>query len=122
MLLKRKDVLAHALSLLGIGASAALTLVLWLKVDGLENNALTGFNGYLIVDHFALFFKFLILGATGLVIVASHNVPASHPGVPGRILCALDDGLGRADAAGCINRTGLHLRIPGTERGWPPWL
>lgn len=76
LLLKKKDVLAP-LSLLGIGASAALTLVLWLKVDGVENNALTGFNGYLIVDHFALFFKFLILGATGLVIVASHNVPAA---------------------------------------------
>ena len=76
LVLKKKDVLAP-LSLLGIGASAALSLVLWLKVDGVENNALTGFNGYLIVDHFALFFKFLILGATGLVIVASHNVPAS---------------------------------------------
>ena len=76
LVLKKKDVLAP-LSLIGIGASAALSLVLWLKVDGVENNALTGFNGYLIVDHFALFFKFLILGATGLVIVASHNVPAT---------------------------------------------
>ena len=76
LVLKKKDVLAP-LSLIGIGASAALSLVLWLKVDGVENNALTGFNGYLIVDHYALFFKFLILGATGLVIVASHNVPAT---------------------------------------------
>ena len=76
LVLKKKDVLAP-LSLIGIGASAALSLLLWLKVDGVENNALTGFNGYLIVDHYALFFKFLILGATGLVIVASHNVPAT---------------------------------------------
>ena len=76
LVLKNKNVLAP-LSLIGIGASAALSLVLWLKVDGLESNALTGFNGFLVVDHYALFFKFLILGATALVIVASHNVPAS---------------------------------------------
>ena len=76
LVIKKKDVLAP-LSLIGIGASAALSLVLWLKVDGLESNALTGFNGFLVVDHYALFFKFLILGATALVIVASHNVAAS---------------------------------------------
>ncbi len=76
LVLNRKDVLAP-LSLAGIAASAAMSLVLWLKVDSLDSNALTGFNGFLVVDHYALFFKFLILGATGLVIVASHNMPAS---------------------------------------------
>ena len=72
LVLKKKDVLAP-LSLAGIAASAALSLVLWLKVDGLESNALTGFNGFLVVDHYALFFKFLILGATALVLMASHS-------------------------------------------------
>ena len=72
LVLKKKDVLAP-LSLAGIAASAALSLVLWLKVDGLESNALAGFNGFLVVDHYALFFKFLILGATALVIMASHS-------------------------------------------------
>ena len=72
LVLKKKDVLAP-LSLAGIAASAALSLVLWLKVDGLESNALTGFNGFLVVDHYALFFKFLILGATALVLLASHT-------------------------------------------------
>ena len=38
LVLKKKDVLAP-LSLAGIAASAALSLVLWLKVDGLESNA-----------------------------------------------------------------------------------
>ena len=72
LVLKKKDVLAP-LSLAGIAASAVLSLVLWLKVDGLESNALTGFNGFLVVDHYALFFKFLILGATALVLLASHS-------------------------------------------------
>ena len=76
LLLRNKTILAP-LSLLGIAASAALTLVMWLKVDGLESGAMTGFSGSLVVDHYSLFFKFLILAATGLVIVASHNAPAS---------------------------------------------
>lgn len=76
LVIKRKEILAP-LSLAGVAAAAALSVVMWLKVDGLESNALTGFNGFLIVDHYALFFKFLILGATALVIVASHNVPAT---------------------------------------------
>ena len=87
---------------------------MWLKVDGLESNALTGFNGFLIVDHYALFFKFLILGADGPGDSGVPQCACNHPRPEGRVLRTANDGLWRPDAAGGFHRTDIHLHLAGT--------
>ena len=72
LVLKRRDLLAP-LSLIGLAVPVALTIVLWLKLDSIDPHALSGFSGFFVVDYFSLFFKFLILGATALVIMASRE-------------------------------------------------
>ncbi|MEE9247402.1 MAG: NADH-quinone oxidoreductase subunit N [Dehalococcoidia bacterium] len=72
LVLKRKDLLAP-LSLIGLAVPVALSIVLWLKLDSIEPHALSGFSDFFVVDYFSLFFKFLILGATALVIMASRE-------------------------------------------------
>ena len=72
LVLKRKELLAP-LSLIGLAVPIALSLVLWIKLDGKESHVLSGFSDFLVVDYFSLFFKFLILGAAALVILASKD-------------------------------------------------
>ena len=72
LVLKRRDLLAP-LSLIGLAVPVALSIVLWLKLDSIDPHALSGFSGFFVVDYFSLFFKFLILGATALVIMASRE-------------------------------------------------
>ncbi len=78
LFLKRKQLLS-TLSLVFLAVPIALSLVLWLKLDSMDSHVLTGFNGFLIVDYFSLFFKFLILGVAALVIIASKETVARFP-------------------------------------------
>jgi NADH-quinone oxidoreductase subunit N len=64
LFLERKGILA-ALSVAGLVVSLGFTLALWGGEPG------TTFGGMLVVDEFALFFKFLFAGAAILVILAS---------------------------------------------------
>ena len=63
LFIKRKGILT-AVSVVGLVVSAVLTATLW----GLNE---TAFGGMLVVDEFALFFKFLFLGVAALVILSS---------------------------------------------------
>ena len=66
LFIKQKKVLA-GVSIAGLVISAGFTLTLW--------GAPTGdiFYGMLAMDRFALFFKFLLLAAAGLVVLASQD-------------------------------------------------
>ncbi|MFQ5827411.1 MAG: NADH-quinone oxidoreductase subunit N, partial [Dehalococcoidia bacterium] len=64
LFLERKGILA-ALSVAGLVVAVGFTLALWGGEPG------TAFGGMLVVDEFALFFKFLFAGAAILVILAS---------------------------------------------------
>ena len=71
----RKGVLAVA-SAVGLLVPLALSIWLWvdlteLKVDRESERQLVGVFDTLVVDRFALFFKFLVLGVAGLIVVAS---------------------------------------------------
>ena len=78
LFLKQRQLLS-TLSLVFLAVPIALSLVLWLKLDSMDSHVLTGFNDFLIVDYFSLFFKFLILGIATLVIIASKETVARFP-------------------------------------------
>ena len=63
LVIEQKKLLA-GLSVAALAIPIAFTIVLW-------GERQTSFNGMLVVDEFSLFFKFLILGITALVIVSS---------------------------------------------------
>jgi NADH-quinone oxidoreductase subunit N len=63
LVIRQKKLLA-GLAVAALGIPIAFTIVLWGQQQ-------TSFNGMLVVDNFSLFFKFLILGITALVIVSS---------------------------------------------------
>jgi NADH-quinone oxidoreductase subunit N len=66
----RKDWL-FLVAFIGLALPVALGIVLW---DDVHNGgALTGVFGSISIDKFALFFKFLILGVVGLVVLASYD-------------------------------------------------
>ncbi len=64
LFISRKGLLV-AVSLAGLVVSAGFTIAMW------GGSAQTIFNGMLVVDNFALFFKLLFLGIAVLVILAS---------------------------------------------------
>jgi len=66
----RKKALA-AISVIGLMIPLAFSIALWGEQD-------TSFAGMLAVDQFSLFFKFIILGITALVILASTDYVTSR--------------------------------------------
>jgi NADH-quinone oxidoreductase subunit N len=74
----RKELLAW-LSFLGLAVPASLTLLLWGELSGWWNlvgtadaqKSISGLFGTLAIGSFALFFKFLFIGALALVVLAS---------------------------------------------------
>ncbi|MFQ5861216.1 MAG: proton-conducting transporter membrane subunit, partial [Dehalococcoidia bacterium] len=67
-MVNRKGVLA-VIATAGLAVPLALGVALWGQVH--SGGSEVGIFGTLVVDKFALFFKFLILGATALVFMAS---------------------------------------------------
>jgi len=63
LFIEQKKVLA-GISVVGLIIPMALTIALWGEND-------TSFNGMLVADDFSMFFKFLILGISALVILSS---------------------------------------------------
>src|SRR4030066_223973 len=80
LFIRQKKVLA-AVSIAGVIVSAGFTVAMW----GTPSEAI--FYRMLAVDNFALFFKLLLLGAVGLVILASLDFVGNFEGFPGG-LCA----------------------------------
>ena len=72
LVVRRKGVVA-ALAVLGLAAPLGLSAALWGEAHAEPGGALSAFNGALVVDKFALYFKFLIAGALGLVLLASRG-------------------------------------------------
>ena len=70
LVVKRKGLLP-AFALIALAVPFIFSIVLWVDLDANNNNALTGFFGSLVGDKFSLFFKFLILSAAALVVLAS---------------------------------------------------
>jgi NADH-quinone oxidoreductase subunit N len=66
LFIKQKKVLA-GISVAGVIVSAGFTVAMWGQTD------ITIFGRMLVIDNFALFFKLLMLLATGLIILASQD-------------------------------------------------
>ena len=70
LVIERKSVLA-ALAVIGLVVPLAFSIALFGDLSSEPNEQMTGIFGTLVVDKFALFFKFLVLGILALVIMAS---------------------------------------------------
>ena len=70
LLLKRKGILPLA-CIAGLMVSLGFTVALWGRVDAWDEKARVIFNNTFIVDHYALFFKVIFIGAAFLVILSS---------------------------------------------------
>ena len=70
LVVRRKGFLAAA-SAIGLLIPFGLSIWLWIDVDDEPGKQLVGIFNTLTVDHFALFFKFLVLGVVALIILAS---------------------------------------------------
>ena len=75
-LVLRRPGVTVAIALAGLTAPMLLGLALWDDVHGMAAGGEVGFNGSLVVDKFALFFKFLIVGALALLLLASKDALA----------------------------------------------
>lgn len=67
----RRKTYLYVTAVVGLSVPFALSIVLWNEVHVDANGEIVGVMGALIVDKFSLFFKFLILGITALVLAAS---------------------------------------------------
>ena len=72
LVVKRKGFLT-AVSLVGLLVPIGLSVLLWIDVDDEPGKQLVGIFATLSVDHFALYFKFLVLLVVGLVVLASTD-------------------------------------------------
>ena len=81
LFIERKGVVA-ALAFLGLAVPLGFTISLWGTTD-------TAFGGLLIVDQFSIFFKFLIIGVTGMVILASQHAVSLFKGFQGEYYALL---------------------------------
>ncbi|MBI2871985.1 MAG: NADH-quinone oxidoreductase subunit N [Chloroflexi bacterium] len=72
LVVQRKGVLG-AVALVGLVVPFALSILLWGDVHAEPTETLSGLFGTLVVDKFALFFKFLVLGIVALLVLASTD-------------------------------------------------
>ena len=72
LFVKQKGLLG-VISAIGLLVPLGLSLWLWMDVADQPDNRLVGIFGTLVVDRFALFFKFLVLGVAALVVLASSD-------------------------------------------------
>ncbi len=70
LVLKRKH-LVQVIAIAGLVVPVALAAVLWADVS--SHGSQVAFNGSLMVDEFAVFFKFLIIGILALVLLAGSD-------------------------------------------------
>ena len=70
LVVRRKSFLA-LVSAIGLLIPFGLSIWLWIDVNDEAGKSLVGIFNTLTVDHFALFFKFLVLGVVALIVLAS---------------------------------------------------
>lgn len=97
----RKDWLFF-IAFVGLALPVALSVVLWDDVHG--GGAMTGVFGSISIDKFALFFKFLILGVVGLVVLASYDYVRRMERLKGEFLALM-----------FFSATGMMLLASATE-------
>ena len=72
LVLRSKRVLA-VVAVVGLLVPVALSVMLWFAVHDAPDVRMTGIFGTLVVDKFALFFKFLVLAVVALVVMGSAD-------------------------------------------------
>ena len=72
-LLLRDKRLLPLIAVLGLLVPAGFAVVLWSDVSAESSGALTGLFDTVVVDKFALFFKFLVLSIVALVVLGSRD-------------------------------------------------
>ncbi len=72
-LLLRDKRLLSLIAVLGLLVPAGFAVVLWIDVSAESSGALTGLFDTVVVDKFALFFKFLVLSIVALVVLGSRD-------------------------------------------------
>ncbi len=103
LVVSRKGLLT-LVAVAGLALPLALSIVLWGDVSSEADGRLVGVMGALSVDKFALFFKFLILGVTGLLLAASVDYARRLPGLRGEFIGLI-----------LLSATGMLLLASATE-------
>lgn len=85
LFVERKGILS-LVAVVGLALPVALSIVLWNDVHSEVDGELVGVFGALTVDKFALFFKFLVLGISALVLTASVDYARRLPRLQGEFL------------------------------------
>ena len=101
LVVRRKGLLT-LVAVAGLALPLALSIVLWGEVS--SDGKMVGVLGALSVDKFALFFKFLILGVTGLLLTASVDYARRLPGLRGEFIGLI-----------LLSATGMMLLASATE-------
>ena len=81
----RKGILTFV-AVLGLALPLALSITLWMDVQSEGDGQFVGVLGALTIDKFALFFKFLVLGVTGLLLTASLDYAKRLPRLQGEFI------------------------------------
>ena len=102
LVVRRKGLLT-LVAVAGLALPLALSIVLWVDVSSETDGRMVGVLGALTVDKFALFFKFLIVGVTGLLLAASVDY-ARLPGLRGEFIGLI-----------LLSATGMTLLASATE-------
>ena len=85
LVVQRKGLLS-IVAVLGLAAPMALSIMLWGEVSSEADGRMEGVLGALTIDKFALFFKFLIVGVTALVLMASVDYGRRLSGLKGEFI------------------------------------
>lgn len=72
-LVVRNKTILPILAVLGLAVPIVLSLLLWFDLSYGGQTQFSGLFGALVVDKFSLFFKFLVVGAVGIVILSSTD-------------------------------------------------
>ena len=114
LVVRRKGLLT-LVAVAGLALPLALSIVLWVDVSSETDGRMVGVLGALTVDKFALFFKFLILGVTGLSAHRFGRLCAAAAWTTGRVHWT-DSAFGNGDdASGLDGGADNHLRCIGAD-------
>ena len=103
LVVRRKGLLT-LIAVTGLAVPLALSIVLWGEVSSEADGRMIGVMGALSIDKFALFFKFLILGVSGLLLAASVDYARRLPGLRGEFIGLI-----------LLSATGMMLLASATE-------
>lgn len=78
-LVVRNKTILPILAVLGLAVPIVLSLMLWFDLSYGSQTQFSGLFGTLVVDKFSLFFKFLVVGAVGIVILSSTDYVKKFP-------------------------------------------